>query len=233
MILDEGLSRYIYDHLAPRSTGDCPDLQQGWLDSKSASLLPEAREFVRSVLGHSANLEAVFGPITPWTCYATECESQEWSVQTFTHLPDVRIVKSCVAVYYSTSVHSILPTIDRDLFINTLNLAYSVPMSDHLGSSSAKACVWAFLCLSSIWGPAVAFKPQTNVTAIAMEVERYIPRILQQGTIDGLQALIMLVCMQYHQNCVQNLFPLHGLGLDALSLFLRELSGCTPSGLSH
>ncbi|GIC86267.1 fungal specific transcription factor domain-containing protein [Aspergillus udagawae] len=114
-------------------------------------------------------------------------------IQSFTQLPDVRIVKSCVAVYYGSSVHSILPVIDRDLFKNTLNLAYSTLLSDHLGSSCAKACVWAFLCLSSIWDPAVAYRLQTNVAAIALEVERYIPRILQEDTIDGLQALLMLM----------------------------------------
>lgn len=131
--------------------------------------------------------------------------SQEMPIQSFTELPDVHIVNDYVAAYCSSSVRSILPIIDRALFENTINLAFSTPLAYPSGVSSAKACVWAFLCLSSIWNFPVAHRPQTDATALAMEVERYMPRILQEETMDGLQALLMLVCVQHRQGLVQNI----------------------------
>ncbi|CAI7635341.1 unnamed protein product [Penicillium pancosmium] len=190
---DEELFCYPRGFLVPHDEEELPTLQHEWLNSKPTSIISEAREFVRSVLGRSVNLEALFRPSTPWKCRIPRYMSQEMPIQSFTELADVRIVNDHVAAYCSSPVRFILPIIDRTLFENTINLAFSTPLANASGVSSAKACVWAFLCLSSIWNFPVAHRLQIDATVLAMEVERYIPRILQEETIDGLQALLMLI----------------------------------------
>jgi hypothetical protein len=50
--------------------------------------------------------------------------------------------------------------------------------------------------LSSMWNfPAVDLLP-TNAFTLATQVEYYTPRIIQEDTIDGLQALLMMVRCQ-------------------------------------
>ncbi|KAE8132849.1 hypothetical protein BDV38DRAFT_287324 [Aspergillus pseudotamarii] len=195
--------------LASPGKGRLPGLQHGWLDSKSASIIPDAQQFVRSVLGHSANLEALFRPCTPWKYYTPEYGSLETPKPTFLELPDVCIINDYVAAYHSSSVHFILPVIDRDLFQSTVSLAFSTSFTS--GAWSARACVWAFLCLSSIWNFPVAHRPLADATVLARKVESYVPRILHEETLDGLQALIMLMAFHSFSGNLQT-----GLYIDSL-----------------
>ncbi|KAJ6033878.1 uncharacterized protein N7446_007825 [Penicillium canescens] len=183
----------------------------GCCDSDPTTIIPQARKLVLSILGHSVNLQGLFRPSPPWQCFESEHVRQALPVPGLMKLPDISIINDCVTAYFSSSVRFLLPIIDRTLFKNTINLAFSASSADYPGTSTARACIWAFLSLCSMWNfPGVHVLP-VNAFTLATEVENYMPRVLQEDTIDGLQTLLMLLLFHSSSGNLRN-----GLFLDSL-----------------
>lgn len=190
------------------SRGSSAYLENGCCDSDTTTIIPQARKLVLSVMGHSVNLQGLFQPSPPWQCYESDYVRQALPVPRLMKLPDIGIINDCGAAYFSSSIHFLLPIIDRALFKNTITLAFSASSADCPGISSARACIWAFLSLSSMWNfPAVHLLP-TDAFTLATQVEYYTPRIIQEDTIDGLQALLMMVRCQISINSCGGYMPL-------------------------
>ncbi|KAE8152345.1 hypothetical protein BDV25DRAFT_128024 [Aspergillus avenaceus] len=98
------------------------------------------------------------------------------------NLPASPIVERYVTLHCSSYQSLVFPVIGKSLYTETLDLAYGPP--GH-GAESAKSCIYAFLSVA---------------TTYAMAAESSTVSIINEMTIDGLQALIMLVWCYFRLN---------------------------------
>jgi hypothetical protein len=153
------------------------------------------RQWVESRSGQAVNFEKFYGLGPP-------CQTQQgrWlhspipQTQETLELPEISVLDQHIAVYNASAISSLFPLLDKDLFIDTIRLAYHLsPSSSQRGVMSAKACIFSFMALASVFQIS-----EGNFSAIAgkyaSEAQRLLPEVLQEpANLDGLQTLLMLV----------------------------------------
>lgn len=172
-----------------------PDGRSEFLDTcDETGLVLFLRESLRSLIGNSVNLQDFFLTGPPWQYRRPEYCCQELTTPLAPlQLPDVRVVRDLVALYKNSPKHRLFPVIDLSLFNDTLKFAYEASCKSLRGHASARACVLAFLTLPGIWDlttPSLALDGKE----IVLQLEQLLPQVLREETIEGLQALLMLVC---------------------------------------
>lgn len=101
-----------------------------------------------------------------------------------------------ILVYSSSFQSLVFPVVSRPILEKTLDLAYSpVPSS---GSASAKSCIYAFLAVVSLFGFEDRTHDAMDYRSYALAAQTFMTPVMQEITIDGLQSLIMLVCISLH-----------------------------------
>lgn len=170
-------------------------------DSMTPSISPPAtsnfvfndlQEWVRSLIGHSINLKDLCTPACPWQYSGPDRPYLERSPQSLS-LPDINIIKQCVELYNKSHLRHVFPVIDSSFFKDTINLAYQSSPTPHYGTASARACIWTFLALHTAWNIQTAPPLSVDNQVLIAEAERYMPEILHEASMDGLQVFVMLV----------------------------------------
>lgn len=99
---------------------------------------------------------------------------------------------------WCSSIHFLVfPVISLDLFQRTLDLVYgSSDVRDYTRSVSAKAALYAFLSIFTIVGVTKHDAPKgPSCEFYATKAQSYLVDIVQESTMDGLQALTTLVSL--------------------------------------
>jgi hypothetical protein len=110
-------------------------------------------------------------------------------------LPHRLNVEMLIVVYTSSPESLVFPVVSRSIFKDTLDLAYSP--AQPAGSASAKACVYAFLSLVSLFGFESSILGTMDCRSYASAAQSFLTAVIQQMTLDGLQSLIMLVSIVF------------------------------------
>lgn len=104
-------------------------------------------------------------------------------------LPPRSIVEKHVSTFCSSIQGIAFPVISKSIFDTILDLAYDP--SNTRTSSSAKACVFASLALTSLMNRDTSEIMSTETYALMTAT--FIPQILQEVSTEGLQTLVTLV----------------------------------------
>ncbi|KAL4935384.1 hypothetical protein BDV06DRAFT_207127 [Aspergillus oleicola] len=109
-------------------------------------------------------------------------------------LPDIHVLRQLLEKYKASISYRLFPVVNMACFEYTIRAAYEQELSNISPSVlSAKACVFAFMALSSF----IACWSQSEAIAYtdkyAREVSKIMPVLIQESvTLDGLQAILML-----------------------------------------
>lgn len=116
-------------------------------------------------------------------------------------LPDIRILRQLLENYQRTLSHRMFPVINIKCFEYTIRAAYNHELSEiSPGPASARSCIFAFMALSSFVAGAGTESTITYTDKFAQEVYDLMPEVISESvTLDGLQAILMLVSLQLLQ----------------------------------
>ncbi|KAL5337960.1 hypothetical protein BJX70DRAFT_218212 [Aspergillus crustosus] len=113
-------------------------------------------------------------------------------------LPDVYIVRALLARYKTSIYHRLFPILNSECFNYTILAAYGEEVSDMSPSiASARACIYAFMALTSFMASSTQDGAMMNVEKYATAALDLFHEVFQSVTLDGLQAILML-CFCYH-----------------------------------
>lgn len=108
-------------------------------------------------------------------------------------LPTRATTERYILVYSSSFQSLVFPVVSRPILEKTLDLAYNPVPS--FGSASAKSCVYAFLAIVSLFGFEDRIHDAMDCRSYALTAQTFMTPVMEEMTVDGLQSLIMLVCM--------------------------------------
>ncbi|RAH84788.1 hypothetical protein BO86DRAFT_306209 [Aspergillus japonicus CBS 114.51] len=148
----------------------------------------EGRAWIESRTGEIVNMDRLITMKLPWT--------RVESVRDFLAVPKLParpIVERNIAAYCSSYQSLVFPVISQSLFTETLDLAYG---SHGPGVDSAKACVYAFLSVVAIFGLEKDLGDALDCETYALASQSFTVQIINEMTVDGLRALVMLT--QHH-----------------------------------
>lgn len=168
-------------------------------------LFPEGQEWIKARTGQRSAIDKL-SP-APWDKERGQTFNtvlMNLSVNTCNpyELPDWRTVQVYLHAYKSSKVmQRIFPIIDRDLFEETLNKAYSQSTSTlKYGQASARVCVIAFLAFVSRLPHVKTIVNTTTTTTpvdydlLATKAQFFMPQVLQEPAgLDAAQAITILV----------------------------------------
>lgn len=112
-------------------------------------------------------------------------------------LPSRSTMERYARAWFSSIHFLVFPVISLDLFERTLDLVYgSQDVKDYTGSVSAKAALYAFLSINTIVGCTKEDSSHGPSSEFyAAKAQSYLVDIVQESTMDGLQALTSLVSL--------------------------------------
>ncbi|OJJ43950.1 hypothetical protein ASPZODRAFT_135352 [Penicilliopsis zonata CBS 506.65] len=197
--------------------------------------LPEGQQWVQSRTGQStafANLSAVQFPWGKQRSLGVNMLLQEMKAPDPFELPDKSLVTDYFRLYSSSQMRVIFPVVDRVLFAQTIETAYS----SGLERPGLRASIFAFLAFASVVcdeDPCLKDlypqRPALDSEPYAIKAQWLVPFILQEGTtLDGLQTFVMLTFFELvsgHMN------PAHHYG-GLAGRFLFSLNAHTTSHTS-
>ncbi|CAG7970150.1 unnamed protein product [Penicillium salamii] len=138
----------------------------------------------------------------PWTCPRRLQEDNAITAGSVTELPRRQVVELYVRRYVSSFQTLVFPVISKSLFVQTLDLAYGPP--ELFGYASARACVWSFLSLVTLFGLDTNVSGTVDCGFSILEAQKLLPRLIQEMTVDGIQSLLMLLQLQYFLGDLQS-----------------------------
>jgi hypothetical protein len=153
----------------------------------------EGQNWIRERTGVDARFEQISDFSPPQQMRDFEYAEKPHDARTSldaTSLPEKSVVEHCISVYNSSILRLIFPIIDVFLFSETLNRAYGSVYQDSYG---AVACIWAFLSVVPIFAFNDLGSPLIDNEVSALKARIFMSRIMDDNTIDGLQAVGMLV----------------------------------------
>ncbi|CAH0024684.1 unnamed protein product, partial [Clonostachys rhizophaga] len=201
-------------------------------------LSEEGQEWIQSKAGSRLPPTVINKFRLPWqNCYTTISSPESKKIQVNDlrnlQLPARKAVATLATVFCSTIQSLIFPVLSHDLFVGgTLDLAYQKTGIEQPGADSAGACVHALLAMISVFGhesdneaPNRWVTPQKH----ALEAEAYLPSILREMTVNGLEALMMLTVYKYFMGDLQSASIL----VSASSRLIYRLGAHIPPTPSH
>jgi hypothetical protein len=131
----------------------------------------------------------------PWQSHHPSSGSPSIHHQDSSKLPSFESVERMAMAFCSSMQFLVFPVLSLDRFIrHTLPLAYAEGNGNQHGVRSAKACVYGIILTSDIFGHnSGKDMSESAYETYALELEDSLPIILREMTIDGLEALAMLV----------------------------------------
>ncbi|KAL2824450.1 hypothetical protein BJY01DRAFT_230460, partial [Aspergillus pseudoustus] len=153
----------------------------------------KTREWIEARTGETVNFETLYAIELPW---ANTCRSYgDSGTRSTIKLPRRSVVESHARSWCTSFEALVFPILSKRLFTEALHLAYSPEQT--FGSDSAKACVYSFFSLVTLFGLGDNLHEAIDCGSYASAAQNLIPRITHEMTPCGLEALIILAQFQY------------------------------------
>ncbi|KAI9040525.1 fungal specific transcription factor domain-containing protein [Aspergillus affinis] len=156
----------------------------------------EGRAWIESRTGETVDMDKLNTMELPWTKVGPVRSSSK-----IPKLPARPIIEQYVTIYCSSYQSLVFPVISKSLFAETLDLAYG-PQGP--GADSAKSCIYAFLSVVIIFGFENDLGDVLDCETYAAAAQSFTVQIINEMTVNGLQALIMLTQHQYFLGDLQS-----------------------------
>ncbi|KAB8259950.1 hypothetical protein BDV32DRAFT_123704 [Aspergillus pseudonomiae] len=157
-------------------------------------LSDEGQKWIESRTGEKVRFEELYAPDLPWA-NTRRLYMETLNSSSIRELPSRCSVEGYVKQYFASFQSLVFPVISQSLFEKTLDLAYG-PRSS-FGSASARSCVYAFIAVVNLFEVGDNFQEAMDCGYFASAAQTFMVQITQEMTIDGLQAVVMLILFQY------------------------------------
>lgn len=163
----------------------------------------DGQEWIRSRAGEDASFQTLFGMGPLWqTQHPVPIFIDFPEGNASGELPDRTVVEEYLALFRASQFGLSFPVIDFVLFQETIELAYEQSDgSPSLESVTAKACVFAFFAVVSLFQGEWNSTPEIDGEACAGAAQRLVAVILQGTNITALETVFMLVSTIFRRNC--------------------------------
>jgi hypothetical protein len=123
------------------------------------------------------------------------------------HLPERWVTNSLFDLFLQSEFRLAFPLVDRDLFRETIRQAYESPDTNPtVEEISSKACVFAFLSLSSHHFAAMSVSNHVDSDACAKQAQIMIADFIEDASVTTLQVMVILVCYSGEHMRISALF---------------------------
>lgn len=153
----------------------------------------EGQKWIKTQVGESIEFDKLFALELQWFKPLRFFAVSATHPSPLPSLPPRPILERHILVYSSSFQRLVFPVVSKSTFGRTLDLAYSPIPSP--GSASAKSCIYSFLALVSLFGFDDASHDCMDCRSCALAAHSFIASVMEEMTVDGLQSLIMLVCI--------------------------------------
>ncbi|UKZ68498.1 uncharacterized protein TrAtP1_009529 [Trichoderma atroviride] len=110
-------------------------------------------------------------------------------------LPEQWITNTLFDLFLQSEFRLAFPLVDRDLFKDTIRRAYESPETNPtIEEISSKACVFAFLSLSSHHFAALSVSNHVDSDGCAKQAQILIADFIEDASVTTLQVMVLLVC---------------------------------------
>ncbi|KAJ5962518.1 hypothetical protein N7501_007459 [Penicillium viridicatum] len=165
-------------------------------------LSDEGLRWIQRQAGEEVNCSKLSAFELPWANPHRLHDCTTVSGDIIPEIPRREILEMYVIRYTSSFTSLVFPVISKSLFMKTLDLVYGPRCV--FGHTSANACVYSFIALMNLFG----FDDNTHGAvycgSYASAVQRAVPYIIEEMTVDGLQSLIILIHLQYFLGDLQS-----------------------------
>ncbi|KAK1994113.1 fungal-specific transcription factor domain-containing protein [Colletotrichum falcatum] len=161
----------------------------------------DGQNWIRSRAGEDASFQTLFAMGPLWHIHHPDPVFLNFSQQNSSEgLPDRPVVDECLARFQASNFGLSFPLIDYVLFLDTIDLAYQPPQGAlTLEVVTAKACVFAFFAVASLFQSEWKSMPEIDGQACAGAAQNLMPVIMQDTNINTLQTVFMLTL--FHMFC--------------------------------
>lgn len=191
-------------------------------------LSDEGQRWIESRTGENVRFEELCALDLPWA-NTRRLYMETLNAGSIHELPSRCSVESHVKQYFSSFQSLVFPVISKSLFEKTLDLAYG-PRSS-FGSASARSCVYAFLAVVNLFEIGDNLQEAMDCGYFASAAQTFTVQITQEMTVDGLQAVIMLVRGYFPQTCLV-LLPFQAILTTCKILFQYFLGDLQTAAVS-
>lgn len=153
------------------------------------------RDWIKACSGEDLNLDSCFDTQSPGPHSFNLAIDNGFQHYESLPLPNLGFLRQQIEMFQSSLVALFFPVIDTGLFEDTIKAAYyQQPSTISLSINSAKACIFAFCAMTSVF----IHELQDSSLDIAKDYTRQAYQMLSQilcepPTIDGLQTFLLLV----------------------------------------
>jgi hypothetical protein len=148
-----------------------------------------SREWIEARTGESVNFENIYALELPWANASRLYDTS--GTRSEIKLPGRSIVEGYARLWCTSFEGLVFPVISKWLLTETLDLAYGP--GQVFGSGSARACVYSFLALVTLFEFGDNLHGAMDCGSYASAAQNLMPQITQEMTPSGLEALVMLV----------------------------------------
>ncbi|CEN60033.1 hypothetical protein ASPCAL02474 [Aspergillus calidoustus] len=152
-----------------------------------------SREWIEARTGESINFENIYTMELPWANTSRIHDSS--GTRSEFKLPSRSIVEGYARLWCTSFEGLVFPVISKWLFTETLDLAYGP--GQVFGWGSARACIYSFLALVTLFELGDNLHGAMDCGSYALAAQNLMPKITQEMTPSGLEALVMLIQLQY------------------------------------
>ncbi|KAL3493062.1 hypothetical protein BJX62DRAFT_249997 [Aspergillus germanicus] len=152
-----------------------------------------SREWIEARTGESVNFENIYAMELPWANASRLYDNS--GTRSEIKLPSRSIVEGYARLWCTSFEGLVFPIISKWLFTETLDLAYGPEQV--FGSGSARACVYSFLALVTLFEFGDSLHGAMDCGSYASAAQNLISQVTQEMTPSGLEALVMLIQFQY------------------------------------
>ncbi|OGM47795.1 hypothetical protein ABOM_003306 [Aspergillus bombycis] len=194
-------------------------------------LSEEGQKWIESRTGEKVRFEELYAPDLPWA-NTRRLYMETLNSGSIHELPSRCAVEGYVKQYFASFQSLVFPVISQSLFEKTLDLAYG-PHSA-FGSASARSCVYAFIAVVNLFEVGDNFQEAMDCGYFASAAQTFMVQLTQEMTIDGLQAVVMLILFQYFLGDLQAAAVSVSIATRLLyTLGANTMSGVDSSDCSH
>ncbi|KAL0937299.1 fungal specific transcription factor [Colletotrichum truncatum] len=193
----------------------------------------DGQEWIRSRTGEDASIQTLFalGPLWQTQHPVPIHLGAYLHSNSGRELPDRTVVEEYLALFRASHFGLFFPLIDHTLFLETIELAFQPSETPSLETITAKACVFAFFAVLSLFQVQWKSTPEIDGEACAGAAQNLIPIILQETNITGLETVFMLSLYRLFCGHLQQGAMFHSTTCRVLFMLgghLNPGTSCTP-----